>query len=147
MERAILEHVVRYLRGQESLAEFESWFIPATWGINQSSDRETVAVARRISLRLAEFLNDHWTEDEFKDRLAELLLARAKPRPDLIQVGHAVVKDSTLGAGESRWFALPDHRIAPGIALTGTPAIQPHRLRTEGGNLLVGTGKMLSRPA
>jgi hypothetical protein len=146
MERAILEHVLRYLRSQDSLADFESWFVPATWGINQSSDREAVAVARRISLRLAEFLNGHWTEDEFRDRLAELLLARAKPVPELIRVGHAVVSNSTLGAGESRWFALPDHRIAPGIALIGTPATQPHRLRTKGGNLLVGTGKMLNRP-
>ncbi|MGH7264026.1 MAG: hypothetical protein ACREMB_04110 [Candidatus Rokuibacteriota bacterium] len=149
MESEILSHLLRYIRGQESLTELEDWFVPATWQIHQTGDRDAVAVSRRVSLRLAEFLNGHWTENELKDRFSELLLARARPMATsiFIPAAHVVANTSNPGEGGAPWYALPGRRNVPGIALSGTPATLLPRPRTVSGNPQIDTGRRLRRPA
>jgi hypothetical protein len=52
--------------GELSLADFQSWFVPATWGIESE-------FASEVELRLAEASSGHWSEDETKDLLANLV--------------------------------------------------------------------------
>ena len=62
--------------GRVSLREFQAWFLPATWELNEA---EPVAedLAAEIELRLAEFSNGHWTESELVARLAGLQVPSA----------------------------------------------------------------------
>lgn len=77
MRREILARLANYLVGESSREQFEDWFIPATWDIKGTQDAGTVKLANRIKLRLAEFSNGDWPEEELKEELAGLL------RPDL----------------------------------------------------------------
>lgn len=65
--------LVRYLNSEISLAEFEDWFVPVAWNIEQTGNREAIELAAEIELRLAEFTNGHWSEDELHNKLAPLV--------------------------------------------------------------------------
>lgn len=62
-----------YLAREMSLEQFEEWFIPATWQVHTSGDLDAVELAGTIKLRLAEFTNGHWTEDELREQLIPLV--------------------------------------------------------------------------
>jgi hypothetical protein len=69
----IREQLIEYLEGHATLAAFQEWFVPIAW--KEASSRAvgpTKDLISGIELRLAEFTNGHWTENELKDRLAEL---------------------------------------------------------------------------
>ena len=63
----------RYLRKDISLREFQRWFVPATWNIDETSNAEAKHLAAYIDLRLAELVNHHWTEQEFREQLDRVL--------------------------------------------------------------------------
>ena len=148
MEKEILKHLLRYLRGQDSLASLEEWFIPATWQINQTRDRDAVAVSRRISLGLAEFLNGHWTEDELKDRFSELLLARLEPMTAaFIQASHVAVNTTIPASEGSSWYVLRPQRVTLGSSQSNTPEERVLRLHTVRSSPQIDTGRTLRRLA
>jgi hypothetical protein len=88
----------RYLRGEDSLAEFEAWLVPETWDISPQSDRSAHDLATAITLRIAEFTNGDWTEEELKRALEQL----AQTAPAQITLS-GVAKDqeimNSLGQG------------------------------------------------
>ena len=65
----IREQLARYLASEISLHEFEDWFFPETWNIDQTDDLNLLNLVYGIKLRLAEFSNGDWTEDELHSRL------------------------------------------------------------------------------
>lgn len=73
LTNAIEARLERYLRGEDSLAEFEAWLVPETWDISPQSDRSAHDLATAITLRIAEFTSDGWTEDELREALAKVL--------------------------------------------------------------------------
>lgn len=73
------EHLHRYLRGEDSLADFEAWLVPTTWDLSPQNDREGHERATAITLRIAEFTNGDWTEDQLRDALAAL-----PPAPQIV---------------------------------------------------------------
>ena len=68
-----------YLAGRIQLAAFEEWFVAQTWTVEKSADQAAADLAHEIELRLAEFSNDHWSEDELRERLTELVSSRLSP--------------------------------------------------------------------
>ena len=62
-----------YLSNQIPLDEFKEWFIPATWHIEESGNGFACDLANEIHLRLAEFSNGHWTENELRRVLSPLI--------------------------------------------------------------------------
>ncbi len=72
LTQAIEGRLERYLRGEDSLADFEAWLVPETWDISPQSDRSAHDLATAIILRIAEFTNDDWTEEELQEAFAQL---------------------------------------------------------------------------
>lgn len=77
LTRAIEARLERYLRDEDSLSDFEAWLVPETWDISPQSDRAAHELATAITLRIAEFSNGDWSEEELRGALADL------PRPTL----------------------------------------------------------------
>jgi hypothetical protein len=63
--------------GRVSVREFQAWFVPATWELNEDGTA-TEELAAEIELRLAEFSNGHRTEDELIAILADLQVAAGR---------------------------------------------------------------------
>jgi len=73
------EHLQRYLRGEDSLADFEAWLVPETWDLSPQNDSEGHERATAITLRIAEFTNGDWTEDQLREALSNL-----PPAPQIV---------------------------------------------------------------
>lgn len=67
----IREKLAKYLAGEISLSTFQEWFVPRAWNI-EKRDPAAVELAHEIDLRLAEFSNGDWTEEELKSKLRPL---------------------------------------------------------------------------
>jgi len=65
----IHEKLAEYLAGEISLREFEDWFFPETWDIDQIDNLALANLVNGIKLRLAEFSNGDWTEAELRSLL------------------------------------------------------------------------------
>jgi hypothetical protein len=63
----------RYLNGDISLHEFEDWFVPVSWRIEQTHNAKAIELAGEVELRLAEYTNDDVTEDELRSELQPLV--------------------------------------------------------------------------
>lgn len=70
LDQEIQQRLDWYLRGELSLADFEAWLIPATWDLSPQSDLAAHGLATAITLRIAEFTNGGWTEDDLRRELA-----------------------------------------------------------------------------
>ena len=66
-------YLASYIAGRISFHEFQDLFIPAIWNIDQKGDPEAEVLAYGIMLRLAEYLNGDWTEDDLKIKLNSLI--------------------------------------------------------------------------
>lgn len=62
---ALREQLARYVAGEITLAEFRRWFLPQIWDLAED-DQSVSPITRRVELRLAEFMNGHWSEDDLK---------------------------------------------------------------------------------
>lgn len=68
----VAARLARYLRGKESLSDFESWLVPLTWDLSTEVDARAHELAAAITLGIAEYTSGSLTEDELKAALAEL---------------------------------------------------------------------------
>lgn len=66
LDSAIREKLSAYLAKEISLREFEDWFFPETWEADQLDNFSLMDLVYGIKLRLAEFSNGDWTEDELR---------------------------------------------------------------------------------
>lgn len=73
LDLAIREQLARYLAGEISLPEFQEWFVPRAWNIEKQGSPAAGDLAHEVELRLAEFSNGDWTEDELKSKLRPLV--------------------------------------------------------------------------
>ncbi len=69
----IREHLATYLAGEISLHEFEDWFFPETWNVDQADNLALTNLVYQIKLRWAEFSNGDWTGGELRSMLRSLL--------------------------------------------------------------------------
>lgn len=68
-ENEIRAELVKYLANEQSLDEFEDWFVQHSWDMHKDSDLSAQRLAAAIELHLAEHSNGHLSEDELRDRL------------------------------------------------------------------------------
>ncbi|MDP9203945.1 MAG: hypothetical protein M3P12_00615 [Gemmatimonadota bacterium] len=73
LDLEISYRVARYLTGGESLADLRRWLLPIVWNLAEPENDEVSQLANRIELRLAEFLNGHWTEDDLRGMFQQLI--------------------------------------------------------------------------
>jgi hypothetical protein len=69
----ILQQVAEYLAGRLSPTDLEAWLLPAAWNVHKSGDPAVEKLAGKIQLKLAEFDRGHWTADELRHRLEEIV--------------------------------------------------------------------------
>jgi hypothetical protein len=72
--------LARYLDGETTLADFDAWFVPATWSVSRDEHPNAYDLTNEIYLALAEYANGHLTESELKQRLHPLVEAPAAIR-------------------------------------------------------------------
>ncbi len=65
----IRERLATYLAKEISLREFEDWFFPEAWDVDQLGDLALTNLVYGIKLRLAEFSHGDWTENELRSLL------------------------------------------------------------------------------
>jgi hypothetical protein len=83
LDLEISYRVARYITGGDSLAEFRRWLLPVVWDIAEPGSDEVSQLASRIELRLAEFMNGHWTEDDLRTHFALLVPATGSVAADV----------------------------------------------------------------
>lgn len=81
IEIEIHEWLGRYVGSEISLGEFRNWLIPRAWNIEQDDDKAAEELAYEIELRLAEFSNGDWTEDDLKEMLRKIALSSVADYP------------------------------------------------------------------
>lgn len=92
LDSAIREKLSSYLAKEISLREFEDWFFPETWEVEQLDNFSLVNLVYGIKLRLAEFSNGDWTEDELRARLRPFVemyevAVNSRPLQSRVQLG------------------------------------------------------------
>lgn len=71
----IRDHLAAYLAREISPHDFENWFFPKTWDVDQTGDPALVDLVYEIKLNWAEFSNGDWTEEELRRMLSLLVEA------------------------------------------------------------------------
>lgn len=74
LDLEIRSQLAKYLAGQSSLSAFQEWFVPRAWNIEKRADPAAVELVHEIDLRLAEFSNGDWTEEELRSKLRPLAM-------------------------------------------------------------------------
>ncbi len=70
LELEIQQHIQKYLAGQESLADFENWFAPVLWDIDDQP-QEARELAGLVHVLLGELSTGDLSSAAFKSKLAQ----------------------------------------------------------------------------
>jgi len=99
LDLAIRDKLASYLVGEISLAEFEDWFVPASWNVAQSNNQNAINLVYEIELWLAEYSDGHWREDELKQHFRSLVIDYK------VDIGsdHIIIRDSIA---KTEWYQL-----------------------------------------
>ncbi len=81
LESQIRQKLGQYLAGLITLREFEEWFSPATWDVENSGEPAAATLTWEIELRLAEYSNGHRTDGELRELLQKAVEARTARPP------------------------------------------------------------------
>ena len=84
-ESQIREKLVRYLRRDSSLEQFEDWIAQQSWNMHKDSSEAAQKLASAIELRLAEHSAGHLNEPALREELRQF----ANPSVVLISFGEA----------------------------------------------------------
>lgn len=85
LDLEIFRYLAAYLAGEISLEQFRDWFDASAWQSEKSSD-EAAQVTSTVELRLAEYSNGHWTENELREQLFEVVRASPELLKSLAQL-------------------------------------------------------------
>jgi hypothetical protein len=70
--QAINERLAKLQDGSLSLGDFEDWIVAESWDMHISSDAAAQRFVGAVEVRLAEFHQDHLSEHELLEELAEV---------------------------------------------------------------------------
>jgi hypothetical protein len=73
LETAIIDKLCKYIDSTITIKQFYDWFVPTTWTIPKEEERASKLVYT-IKLRFAEYSNGHWTKEQLRERLIDLIL-------------------------------------------------------------------------
>ncbi len=98
-ESQIRNRLFAYLSRQITLNDFEDWLVVQSWNMHQDSDEKAQAIVGAIELRLAEYSDDHLTDEGLDRELAGLFveseivwLGNAQPTETIVRT--ATVSES-----------------------------------------------------
>jgi hypothetical protein len=74
VELGIQQHLMQYLSGVVSLSDFENWFVPAMWEIDDE-DECTRKLAGTVHILISEFSRGDRTLKSLREGLAETIRA------------------------------------------------------------------------
>ncbi|MGH2588319.1 MAG: hypothetical protein ACRDJE_25645 [Dehalococcoidia bacterium] len=77
LEQDIRARLDRYLAGEQSMAEFQRWFIPASWNVHRSGNPAVEGLVGEVGLLLAEFEAGDRSEDELRKHFRPLAKDRS----------------------------------------------------------------------
>jgi hypothetical protein len=66
LELQLRQHLSKYLANQMTLRQFLRWFTPISLDALESSRPGLQELAGEVELRLAEYMNGDWTEDDLR---------------------------------------------------------------------------------
>jgi hypothetical protein len=92
------DQIVRYLANRISLGEFRNWFDAASWDAEIDSKSELSAMIGEIELRLAEYSDGHWTEEELREQLKKVV----RDQFVVVEVAAQTVSGSSIKLVESK---------------------------------------------
>ena len=69
----IRENLAKWINGKSSLAQFEDWFVPATWDIHRSGDQAAENLVDEIELSLSEYSGGYLSHQELVDAMRSIL--------------------------------------------------------------------------
>lgn len=73
LDRAIRHQASLYVGGSCSLSQFEDWFLPQVWDVEESDSPDAEDLAKAIMASLSEFSSGLVNEEGLKDQLRPLL--------------------------------------------------------------------------
>jgi len=79
LELDIQQHLIEYLSGATSLADFENWFVPILWDID-NEDENTREMAGTVHILIAEFSRGGLTLERLREGLAGAISAAEENR-------------------------------------------------------------------
>lgn len=68
LEFEIQQHIMQYLSGSASLAEFENWFVPALWDVD-AEDARSRGSAGAVHILISEFSRGGRNEETLREGL------------------------------------------------------------------------------
>lgn len=71
LKQQIYQHIQAYLDGEISAAEFEEWFIPATWQVDVERDADLGPLVAHITSIIVDFKDAEISEDDLRRQLSE----------------------------------------------------------------------------
>jgi len=82
LETEISSQLTRYIRGEITIDDFADWLVPEALYLDEHANEFPAAaeLAAQADLRLIEYYDDLWTEEELRGLLAPL--ASSPPRSD-----------------------------------------------------------------
>ena len=73
LDLEIRQQLARYLAKRITLDDFEDWFVAESWNVHRDENTAATDLVFELELRLAEFSNGHWTEDDLRGILQLLV--------------------------------------------------------------------------
>jgi hypothetical protein len=72
LDLEIQQHLMQYLSGAASLTEFENWFVPVLWDIDDA-DEHTRALAGTVHILISEFSRGDRSLESLREGLADTI--------------------------------------------------------------------------
>jgi len=99
IDEQIRAGLMRYVRQETTLEEFEAWLTPLVWDLEASTDPLAESLASRLLLRLAEFSNGDLTEEELRADFRPLVQSQRESSISFAGATSELIREVALGAG------------------------------------------------
>ena len=73
LRNEIIMKLCKYIDHQITLKDFADWFVPLAWNLSPK-DTAVNKLVYEIKLRFAEHSNGHWTKEELREKLIDLIV-------------------------------------------------------------------------
>jgi hypothetical protein len=128
LDRDIRQQLARYLAGDISLAEFTRWFGPVAWQAEESADSDPwlANYAGQIDLRIVEYADNYWNEEELRGLLGPFLGTRQKSNSGTVIRDTIYLEagtESPTGAPASIFKVVAGHSQPAAIQELGTEPV------------------------
>jgi len=101
-EHQIRKYVVDWLAGRISLAQFEDWFVPATWNIAGSDN--LVNLVDEIELNLSEYSGGYLSKEQIREVMQSILREFAPVQTVILEFSPRPIPARSSSAISLEWM-------------------------------------------